>query len=210
MSATAALGALNSERTRQKESQAALAVSGRFALCLPAQGLSLHEGVHLNGFNLAAAAFCACLVSAFLPSSGSAQSLREASLHGLAPSQLSLGAISARPFSLASARDGEPSSGISQIVIGYVGVGLALVNLALIPVCYADFYPAGGKDLCVGLSIGIGAVGLAVGIPLLIVGYNKRANRGAWRERRGLSYHLSNLRLGALHGGGTLTYRARL
>jgi hypothetical protein len=104
--------------------------------------------------------------------------------------------------------DQAPASGMVQLVMGWGLVGVGLLNLALLPVCYADFYPKDGKELCVGASIGIAAAGVAVGIPLLLWGYNKRAAYKDWKARRGLSYHLSNLGLAAGSGGGSLVYRA--
>lgn len=77
-----------------------------------------------------------------------------------------------------------PPSGIGGIVMGAVGLGLGGINLATIPVCYASYYPADAKDLCVALSIGLGSALVAVGIPSLIVGIIRRKRYKAWRQER--------------------------
>jgi hypothetical protein len=104
--------------------------------------------------------------------------------------------------------DAPPSSGIPQVVVGWAALGIGVLNLALIPVCFADFYPDKGRDICKYGSIGLGAVGLAVGIPFLIMGYNQRARRADWERKRNGFGLLENLHFAAHGGGWALGYRA--
>lgn len=101
-----------------------------------------------------------------------------------------------------------PSSGNGQIIAGWIASGWGALNLALLPVCYAEFYPQKGKGICIGLSIGFAAVGLGVGIPLLAIGYHKHSNYDEWRRSHGLSALLLKLRLVPMRDGGALVYRA--
>ena len=122
--------------------------------------------------------------------------------------ELSPSLVGAAPASwMLDPRANEPSSGLGPIIAGWAVSGFGVLNGAAIPVCFADFYPKKAKDICIGASIAVAGVGLAVGIPLLIIGYNQKAARNAWREKRGLAYNLSNLHLAALSGGGLAIYR---
>jgi hypothetical protein len=108
----------------------------------------------------------------------------------------------------ASAEEERPSTGTGQIVVGWIGTGVGAVNLASIPICYADFYPRDAEKACVGLSIAFGAVGLGVGIPFLIVGYSNRAEYKRWKAENPTAYELTKLRLSAVEGGGLLGYQS--
>ena len=60
----------------------------------------------------------------------------------------------------------------------------------------------------------VGGVALAVGIPLLIVGYNQRSTFNAWRAReharQGIASHLLNLNFALQRDGGLVLYRGQL
>jgi hypothetical protein len=104
---------------------------------------------------------------------------------------------------------GKPPSGIGGIVMGAVGLGLGGINLATIPVCYASFYPAEAKDLCVWASVGVGSALVAVGIPSLIVGIIRRKRYKAWRQQRVLNgATLKSIAVAPVLGGGQLLLRA--
>jgi len=103
-----------------------------------------------------------------------------------------------------------PSTGTGQIIVGWIATGVGAVNLATLPVCYADFYPSESKDLCVGASLGLGVVGLGLGIPFLAVGYSNRSDYLEWKKRNPVAVHLSNLRITASGDAGFLTYRSEL
>ncbi len=100
-----------------------------------------------------------------------------------------------------------PSSGVGERVGGFIGLGLGVLNLATSPLCYTDIIDPELQDVCLGASLVVGGVGLAVGIPLLIVGYNKRADLLEWRERNGVAEHLLNTQLVVNGDGSLLIYR---
>lgn len=104
--------------------------------------------------------------------------------------------------------DPQPSTGNGLIVAGWIATGLGVLNLATLPICFADFYPEDAEDLCVIGSAAIGGVGLALGVPFLIVGYNNKADYREWQARKGLAYHLQNTRVTVADDGVGLSYRA--
>jgi hypothetical protein len=103
-----------------------------------------------------------------------------------------------------------PPSGIGGIVLGAVGLGLGAINLASIPICHSSLYPANAADLCFGLSIGLGAALVGVGIPSLIVGIIRRKRYKEWRSQRVAQrgIDLDNVKVAPLLGGGQLLLRA--
>ncbi len=100
----------------------------------------------------------------------------------------------------------EPSSGLGLIIAGWISSGAGALNLAQLPVCYADFYPSEAGDLCVGLSIGIGIVGLGVGIPMLISGYSERATHKKWESQHAILNQLSHTGVAMWNGSALVTY----
>ncbi len=94
-----------------------------------------------------------------------------------------------------------------MIIPGWVLSGYGVVNLALIPVCRADFYPENARDICVALSIGVGVAGLGVGIPLLVLGYNRRAKRKAWEQQHSALNHLLRTQLALQNNSALVVYR---
>jgi len=75
-----------------------------------------------------------------------------------------------------------PPSGIGAIAVGSAALGLAALNLATLPVCYLDVYPSAAKDGCIIGSLAIAGVGVAVGVPSLVLGLKRRARYRAWRS----------------------------
>lgn len=65
----------------------------------------------------------------------------------------------------APVNDPQPSTGTGLIVAGWIATGLGVLNLATLPICFADFYPENAENLCVIGSATIGGVGLALGVP---------------------------------------------
>jgi hypothetical protein len=84
-----------------------------------------------------------------------------------------------------------PSSGTGLIVAGSIIFGIGVLNLAFTPLCYVLFddesYTVSrnvvSRDICVLSSLAFGGVMVAVGVPLLIVGFNKRSNYNKWRRK---------------------------
>jgi len=104
--------------------------------------------------------------------------------------------------------DPQPSTGTGLVVAGWIATGIGVLNLATLPICFADFYPEESEDLCVGASAVIGGVGLALGVPFLIVGYNNKADYREWQARNGIAYHLQNTHVTIANDGVGLSYRA--
>jgi len=121
-------------------------------------------------------------------------------------------APAARPLVSPSAEtpladEAEPGSGLGLIIVGWIATGVGAVNLASIPICSADFYPEQSRDLCVGLSVGFGVVGLGVGIPLLAVGYHKRSKYKEWSERHAVLDGLLHTQVAIQNDSALLLYR---
>jgi hypothetical protein len=106
--------------------------------------------------------------------------------------------------------DPQPSTGTGLIVAGWIATGLGLLNLATLPVCYADFYPSEAQDTCVTLSAVLAGVGISLGVPFLIIGYNKRADYKAWKKRNGLTRHLLRTQLAFRDDSTLLLYAGEL
>jgi hypothetical protein len=104
--------------------------------------------------------------------------------------------------------DPQPSTGTGLIVAGWIATGIGVLNLATLPICFADFYPEDSENLCVIGSATLGGVGLALGVPFLIVGYNNKADYREWQARRGMAYHLMNTQVTLASDGAALSYRA--
>lgn len=106
--------------------------------------------------------------------------------------------------------DPKPSSGIGLIVVGWVASGIGALNLATLPICFADFYPEESKGLCIGLSAAFAGVGFAVGLPALIIGYNQRSDYKAWKKRHALVGLLMDTSLALDRDGARLSLRGEL
>jgi hypothetical protein len=138
------------------------------------------------------------LVGALLRSSASAQS------YSVQPAQ----SYQPQP-NPAAIHDPRPPSGIGGIVVGSAALGVAGLNLVTMPICFASFYPAGADDDCAVLSGVFAAIGVAVGLPSLIVGRRRRARYKEWRARqRPYAELLRGLRVDVAEGRAGLALSA--
>jgi hypothetical protein len=110
----------------------------------------------------------------------------------------------------AYAQDAEPPSrGTGYIITGSIFTGVGLLNFATAPLCGPltdDGDPEttsddDAADACFYASLVVGGVGVGVGIPLLVVGLQKRADYRRWEERNPA---LSRLRVLAGPRGGVV------
>jgi hypothetical protein len=81
------------------------------------------------------------------------------------------------------ALEARPPTGIAAIAVGAGALALSLEQLVTIPICYADWYP-GEVFPCAVASAVVAGVGLAVGLPSLLVGLRRRAKYKAWQQRQ--------------------------
>lgn len=104
--------------------------------------------------------------------------------------------------------DAKPPSGLGGLAVGIAGIAGGAFALAIIPVCYASFYPSQGGAACaIGQGV-VGALGITAGIIGLSIGLPRRARYKAWRARQQADLHgqLERLSLAAAPGGGLLRY----
>lgn len=104
------------------------------------------------------------------------------------------------------AADPRPSSGLGMLIPGWIATAGGLVALAIIPVCFADFYPSQGSSVCaIGQGV-IGGVALTLGVTFLIIGSGQRSRYKAWKERHPVAYHLGNTQVAIQSDAALLTY----
>lgn len=107
------------------------------------------------------------------------------------------------PFNI---RDPKPKKGTGLIITGWIFVGVGALNLATSPLCHTDSVREEDQDLCFKLSLGVAVAGAVVGIPLLIAGYNQKANYDEWKKRHSGSAWLLDTQLTLVEGGAALSY----
>jgi hypothetical protein len=95
-----------------------------------------------------------------------------------------------------------PHSGIGAIAVGAGALLVGAENLVTLPFCYAEFYPFEARP-CVNASIVLTSVALAVGIPSLVLGLQRRAEYKEWSQRQRSRVALRPLSFwGDSHGAG--------
>jgi hypothetical protein len=105
--------------------------------------------------------------------------------------------------------DPKPRGGVGGVVVGAAGFGLAVLNLATLPICYASFYPSEAEGACVVLSGVFAGLGVTAGITGLAIGIPRRKRYKAWKARQRASL-LEGLRLTpTAQGGAGLTWGTR-
>ncbi len=102
--------------------------------------------------------------------------------------------------------DERPSTGKAQIVVGWIATGVSAADFAFIPLCYSDFYPRKAANACAIATGVVGAIGVTVGVSLLIAGYGNRADYREWQESNSVAKHLSRINVLATEGGGQAMY----
>ncbi|MCA9623855.1 MAG: hypothetical protein KC731_32760 [Myxococcales bacterium] len=102
--------------------------------------------------------------------------------------------------------DPEPSKGTGMIIGGAILTGIGGLNLLTAPLCTVDdLIPnADVQRGCVIGSLVVGGVGLAVGLPLLIVGVGQRSDYRDWEARHPYAGWLKDIRVDASPGGASL------
>jgi hypothetical protein len=92
-------------------------------------------------------------------------------------------------LAFADASDPNPGSGAAQIVAGWIASGIGLGGVAQVSACELDIenYDRGRPGKCRNVGIVLGVIGLGIGIPWLVFGYQKRRALRAWKARHGLS-----------------------
>lgn len=105
----------------------------------------------------------------------------------------------------------EPSSGLGLIIVGWIATGVGVGNLALIPTCSFSSAKTESeqlvRDVCVGIHVGFGVVGLGLGIPFLAVGYSKRSKYNEWKKHHAVLDHLLHTDVAIQNNGAVLLYR---
>jgi hypothetical protein len=97
------------------------------------------------------------------------------------------------------------SSGVGLLVGGGIATGIGGVNLLSALLCTTSLYSSISTDLCYGIAFGVGGVGLAVGIPMLVVGANKRAAYREWLKDHPAVEELSVI---PVRGGAAIVWSA--
>jgi hypothetical protein len=91
-------------------------------------------------------------------------------------------------LAFADASDPNPGSGRGQILAGWIATGIGLAGVAQAPLCrFNDYDRLGGLRRCRNVGIVFGVLGLSLGVPWLVFGYQKRRAQRAWKQRHGLT-----------------------
>jgi len=98
------------------------------------------------------------------------------------------------------------SNGLGLTIAGGILTGIGALNLAITPVCRADFYREAngdvGSDVCFYGSLIGGGIFLAVGVPMLVVGLVRRSAWKAWHETNQVFFRIDP-------EGGALAWQTR-
>jgi hypothetical protein len=109
---------------------------------------------------------------------------------------------------LRPAPQASPPNGRAGLIVGGIALGLAAVNLALLPVCHADFYRENDAETpCVVISYIYAGLATTVGIISLAIGSRRRAQFREWQALHQSVTLLEGVRLSATRGGAGLAFR---
>jgi hypothetical protein len=102
-----------------------------------------------------------------------------------------------------------PSNGVGHIISGSILTGLGGLNLLTAPLCMVDtlFSDTDTQYGCLYASLIVGGTLTAVGIPLLVIGVNKRQRYKKWLEERTTVAALSRFSIIIHHNGSGLFWR---
>lgn len=127
----------------------------------------------------------------------------------LAALALTLVTFAAVPASAQPVQDLErPSSGVGMLVGGGVLTGLGGLNLLTSPICLTDVIrDRDTQKACLGASLVLGGVLLAIGVPLLVVGSSRRRTYQEWKRQHGALAKLADLAVAPQPGGAALTWK---
>ncbi|MET0286774.1 MAG: hypothetical protein ABW352_19995 [Polyangiales bacterium] len=99
-------------------------------------------------------------------------------------------------LAFADVSDPNPGSGRGQILAGWIATGVGVAGVVQAPLCERDDFDLGRRvRRCRNLGIVFGALGLSLGIPWLVFGYQRRSAQRAWKQRHGLT-QLPDVQLG--------------
>ncbi|HEX5655617.1 MAG TPA: hypothetical protein VFX59_00410 [Polyangiales bacterium] len=91
-------------------------------------------------------------------------------------------------LAFADATDPNPGAGSGQIIAGWIATGIGLAGVAQSSTCGVEVFDVGlGQRRCRNVGIVFGVVGLGLGIPWLVFGYQKRRALRDWKQRHGLT-----------------------
>jgi hypothetical protein len=105
-----------------------------------------------------------------------------------------------------------PPSGLGLIITGSIFTAIGGVNLVTAPLCETSVFASNPQSntqtLCLGLSLGIGITAAVIGIPMLVVGVNRRNAYREWKQAGGVVARLTDLGITPVPGGTALTWHA--
>lgn len=102
-----------------------------------------------------------------------------------------------------------------MIIPGWILVGTGVGGGLGTALCYSDSirdangesYPRQVRDICAGIYATIGVVSLSIGIPLLVVGYDRRHKYQEWRRRHPALGQLMRTEIAVDHHSALVVYR---
>jgi hypothetical protein len=99
-----------------------------------------------------------------------------------------------------------PSKGTGFLITGIILSGVGVVNLAASPICKTDLVDPEIQNGCLVASLVLGGTLVAVGVPLIIVGVNKRSTYNEWKARHPVA---SGFGVAPVRSGGALTFQSQ-
>lgn len=119
---------------------------------------------------------------------------------------------------MAPSPDPEPSTGLGHLITGWIFVGAGGAELLFgLPACALmtnldDSLYTNADDVQTACFATVGVMAtvfLAVGIPLVVIGSQKRKKYKAWQQRTSFKQHLGRTSFVPLEGGGSALYSVR-